>query len=600
MLAESLQISGSRVFGESVKGLKWKLDEVDQRLVTTLVQKLDIPDILAAILCHRGVKSVEEANLFLNPKIKDIMPDPFLLKDMSKAADRLAQAVINREKIAIFGDYDVDGATSTALLRRFFLSLGVDVCVYIPNRIIEGYGPNIEALKKLKDEGNSIVVTVDCGIVSFEPVKQATEYGLDIIILDHHLSNNTLPEAYAVVNPNRFDEDFPNKSLAAVGIAFLAAVAIRSKLRSLNWFKEGAEIDLLQYLDLVALGTVCDVMSLTGLNRAFVCQGLKLIGKRKNLGIAALANISRLEATPQSYHLGFVLGPRINAGGRVGEGVLGSDLLTTDDPVFAHQISLRLDQLNSERRAIESVILEEAIADIEKNKLHHKPILIVKGNNWHQGILGILASRLKERYNRPAAVISIVDNIGKGSARSIDGIDLGSMLARAKEAGILLQGGGHAMAGGFTVAVDKIDAFSEYAINTLNGADHLFEKAKEFSIDALLTVGAATGKLVKIINRAAPFGSGNLQPRFALCDVIILNVRLVGAAHMMVIVADAKSDNEIRTTLKCMLFKAKDSELGQSIGGSVGKRVNLFGTLQANFNDDRRADFIIEDLSFVN
>jgi single-stranded-DNA-specific exonuclease len=599
MLAESINIGNSRVFGESVKGLKWKLEEVDQRLVGTLVQKLGIPEILALVLCNRGVSNAEQAALFLDPKLKDLLPDPFALKDMEKAAERIAQAVINKEKIAVFGDYDVDGATSTALLRRFLGSLGVNVTVYIPNRIIEGYGPNSEAFKKLKDEGNSLVLTVDCGTVSFDPIRDANSYGLDVIILDHHLSMDVLPEAHAVVNPNRFDEDFPFKSIAAVGIAFLTAVAIRATLRKKGWFSGKEEIDLLQYLDLVALGTVCDVMSLTGVNRAFVTQGLKLIAARNNVGLATLANVSKLDSKPQSYHLGFILGPRINAGGRVGEGILGSNLLATDDPVLALNIASKLDQLNTERRAIENIILEQAINEIESQELYRQPMIIVKGDNWHQGILGILASRIKERYNRPAAVISVIDGAGKGSGRSIDGIDLGTLLARAKEQGILLQGGGHAMAGGFTVAVDRIEEFRNYVNETLKGKDHLIEKAKEYSIDSVITVLGATGKLVQSINQAAPFGSGNPQPRFALCDVVILNIRLVGASHMMVIVSDDKQDSNTRVTLKCMLFKALDSTLGKALGSSVGKKVNLFGTLQINFNDDRRADFIIEDMSFI-
>lgn len=601
MLAESINIGEGSVFGESVKGLKWKLEETDQRIVTTLVQKLGIPEVLATILCNRGVQNMEEANLFLEPRLKDCLPDPFLLKDMDKAANRIADAIIAGEKMAIFGDYDVDGATSTALFRKFFKKIGIDIGIYIPNRIVEGYGPNSEAFKKLRDEGNSIVITLDCGTVSFDPIKDATSYGLEVIIFDHHLSMDSLPDAYAIVNPNRFDDPFPHKSIAAVGIAFMASIAIRAKLRQKGWFQDKEEIDLLQYLDLVALGTVCDVMNLTGINRAFVAQGLKLIASRKNLGIATLANVAKLDVSPQSYHLGFILGPRINAGGRVGEGMLGSDLLSTDDPVFALEIANKLEQLNIERRAIESVILEEVIKEIDIKKLNNHPMIIVQGDGWHQGILGILASRIKERYNRPAAVISVVDGIGKGSARSVDGIDLGTLLTKAKEEGILMQGGGHAMAGGFTIQADKIEEFQAYVCSTLDGTDHLIEKAKEYYLDGVITVSGVSGKLVQCINKAAPFGSGNRQPRFALCDVLILNVRLVGASHMMVIVSDPKSDTRAfnRKTLKCMLFKALDSELGKIVGSSVGKKVTFFGTVQQNFNDDAKADFIIEDMSFA-
>jgi single-stranded-DNA-specific exonuclease len=447
-------------FGKSVKGLKWAVLDPDERIVTTLSQKLGIPDLLAKVLVNRGILSADDARKFLDPKVRDLLPDPFLLKDMDKAATRFAEAVVNKEKITIFGDYDVDGATSSALLKRFFRDVDIDAGIYIPNRILEGYGPNLDALKKLKDEGNTLVITVDCGIVSFEPIKGAKDYGLEIIVIDHHLSTDEMPEAYAVVNPNRFDDEFEFKSLAAVGVAFLTVVAIRSKLRDMGYFKDKPEPNLLDYLDLVALGTVCDVMQLNNVNRAFVAQGLKLINQRKNLGIATLSNVARLEVVPQSYHLGFVIGPRINAGGRVGEGMLGATLLSTLDSMEAFTIATRLEQLNDERRAVEAVILEEAINEVESKELYKKPLIIVTGNNWHQGILGILASRIKEKYSRPTAIISFVDGMGKGSARSITGIDLGSLLANAKQKGILVHGGGHAMAGGFTIEQSKLPEFS--------------------------------------------------------------------------------------------------------------------------------------------
>ncbi len=598
MLAEPLNKQGGMVFKDTVKGLKWKLEEADQRLVTTLCQKLNIPVLLATILINRHILGPEEAMFYLEPRIKDLIPDPFALKDMHKASERLATAIINGEKIAVFGDYDVDGATSTALLKRFFKDIGHELTIYIPNRIIEGYGPNINALKKLKDEGNTLIITVDCGIVSHEPLKEIKEMGVDVIILDHHLSTHTLPEAYAIVNPNRFDDDFSFKSIAAVGIAFFTVIAIRAKLREKGWFKGKTELDLLQYLDLVALGTVCDVMQLVGINRAFVNQGLKLIAARKNVGIAVLSDMAKIHTYPQSYHLGFVLGPRINAGGRVGEGMLGTELLSTEDAERAYQIALKLEKLNDERRGIEALMIEEAIEKIESQKLYKNPLILVQGSNWHQGVLGIIASRIKERYNRPAAVISLVNGMGKGSARSISGIDLGSLLANAKALGILEQGGGHAMAGGFTVAENKVDEFYAYANLKLEGCESIFKKAKEFQVDAVISVSGATGELVKLIARSAPFGSGNPQPKFALTNVLIVNIRLVGANHLMVIVADNKSDVKSRATLKCMLFKALDSEIGKVISTSVGRKVTLFGILQQNFNDNNKADFIIEDFCF--
>ncbi len=595
MLAEYVENEGNS-FGKSVKGLKWSVLNPDERVVLTLTQKLGISELLARVLANRGVANADSATKFLDPKVRDLLPDPFLLKDMDKAASKLADCVINKEKITIFGDYDVDGATSSALLKRFFRDVGLDAGLYIPNRILEGYGPNLEALKKLKDEGNSLVITVDCGIVSFEPIKGAKDYGLDIIVLDHHLSTDEMPEAYAVVNPNRFDDEFEFKSLAAVGVAFLTVVAIRAKLRDKGFFEKTKEPNLLDYLDLVALGTVCDVMQLNNVNRAFVSQGLKLISQRKNLGIATLSNVARLEVVPQSYHLGFVIGPRINAGGRVGEGLLGAKLLSTLDPMEAFNIATRLEQLNDERRSIEALILEEVINEIEAKQLYSKSLIVVTGNNWHQGILGILASRIKEKYNRPAAIISFVDGIGKGSARSITGIDLGSLLASAKQKGILIHGGGHAMAGGFTIEEAKVSEFQAFATESLGNTDTVFTKAKEYEVDAVLSLSAVNGELNRTMNRAAPFGNGNHQPRFALVNITVVNIHIVGKIHFMVIVADKKADRNMKNTLKCMLFKAVDSELGKFITKNKGKEVTLIGFIQGNIYDSEKADFIIEDI----
>lgn len=597
MIAENSYVGNNKLFGKSVKGYIWKLTEADQRLVLTISQKLSIPEILATIMVKRGVKSVEEASSYLDPKIKDLLPNPFDLKDMDKAAERIATAIINKEKITIFGDYDVDGATSSALLKRFFKEFDIDAGIYIPNRMNEGYGPNTAALKKLKDEGNTLVITVDCGIVSFEPIKEATEYGLEMIVLDHHLSLDRLPEAHAVVNPNRFDDEFPYKSLAAVGVAFFTTIAVRKVLRDKGYFKENKEPDLMKLLDLVALGTVCDVMNLQGINRAFVKQGLKLIGSRLNVGLATLANVARLDAKPQSYHLGFVLGPRINAGGRVGEGILGARLLATEDPLEAQKIATELERLNDDRRSVEALVLEEAIEYIESNAIHENPVILVKGDNWHQGILGILASRIKERYSKPAAVISLMDGIGKGSARSISGIDFGSLLAQAKQEGLLLQGGGHAMAGGFSVEDSKIDEFYKFLINATKDKGSSFTKAKEYEIDAALSIPALNGELVKTIEKANPFGNGNSQPKFALLDVTIVNLIIVGKIHFMVIIGDKKTDPLLKKTVKCMLFKALDTEIGEFVQKSIGKKVNLVGYIQGNINDKSKADFIIEDIA---
>ena len=596
MLADP-QNHGSPAFGKSARLLNWKIAEVDERLVAAFCQKLNLSEVLASILVSRGVKTVEDAEIFLNPRLKDHLPDPFTLKDMDLAATRIAQAIVNQEKVTIYGDYDVDGATSSALMKRFLQNVGLESEVYIPHRISEGYGPNTEAFKSLKAKGTSLIITVDCGIVSFEPLQAAHDMGMDVIVLDHHLSIETLPKAHSIVNPNRFDENFEIKSIAAVGIVFLTIIAIRSKLREMKWFK-GKEIDLLQYLDLVALGTVCDVMHLVGLNRAFVAQGLKLIAARNNLGISTLVDISKISTLPQSYHLGYVLGPRINAGGRVGEGQLGSELLSTNDSNLAYTIGMKLETLNQERRTIEALIIEEAIADIEQKESYLNPLILVCGKNWHQGVLGILASRIKEKYAKPVAVISLVNGIGKGSARSVVGIDLGSLLAVAKQQGLVLQGGGHAMAGGFSIEENKIEEFYKFLIEKLVGTEELFEKNREFLIAAVLTVNAINANLVIEVNKAAPFGNANPQPKFLLRSVIIVSAKVIGKNSLLLIIADSR--NSGGSTLKTILFKAMENEFGNSLLSSVGKRIDLVGTIQINNYDESKIEFIIEDFAFCN
>lgn len=598
VLTNSRDSRNGQTFGRSFRGFNWKLAKANERLVAGLAQKLEIPEILAIILFNRGILDAESAEAFLDPKLRHYMPNPFDLKDMKKAAARIASAIINKEKVAVFGDYDVDGATSTALLKRFFRDLGRDVEIYIPNRMLEGYGPSAAAFQKLKDNGNTLIITVDCGTVSFEALEHAHKMGVDVVVLDHHLGPATLPPAHAIVNPNRVDDDFEYKSIAAVGVSFLTLVAVRSELRDAGFFTDaGPEIDLMKYLDLVALGTVCDVMSLTGINRAFVTQGLKLIASRSNAGLAVLSNVAKLDASPHSYHLGFVIGPRINAGGRVGEGMLGSELLSTDDSDKALEIAMKLEKLNDERRAIEAITIEEVFRSIEENKLYEKPIIVVNGEGWHQGILGIIASRVKEKYGRPAAIISFVGDVGKGSARSVTGIDLGSLLSTGKSMGLLTEGGGHAMAGGFSVLRSKLNDFYEYACDCLKNTEEFIERAKDIKIDAALSLSAINGKLVKTINKAAPFGVGNSQPRFVVNNVIIVDARTVGRDHVMFIVADKKTDTGVACTVKCMLFKAVDTEIGNFILTGIGKTISILGTIQAHYLDDRKADFVVEDIS---
>ena len=383
-----------------------------------------MPEIIARVLAGRGIAAAA-APQFLEPRLRDLLPDPSHLKDMDKAAARVAAAVRDGKLVAVFGDYDVDGATSSALLHRFITRAGGRVRVYIPDRIKEGYGPNAAALLKLRDEGAAVVVTVDCGTTAHGPLAEAAKAGLDVVVIDHHAAEPKLPDAFAIVNPNRLDEASPHRQLAAVGVAFLLAVATNRALRQDGWFADRAEPDLLELLDLVALGTVCDVVPLTGLNRVLVAQGLRVIAQRRNAGLVALAEVARIEQRCGAYHLGFLLGPRVNAGGRVGSADLGTRLLTTDDPLEARALAARLDELNRERQAIEAGVLEAAHAQVAARD-GTSPLVLAAGDGWHPGVIGIVAGRLREHYERPACVVAFDGDVGKASGRSANGFDLGA------------------------------------------------------------------------------------------------------------------------------------------------------------------------------
>jgi single-stranded-DNA-specific exonuclease len=418
----------------SLTGRRWMLRGADERAGLALAQRLGIPEIVGRVMAARGI-DLDAAEQFLEPTLRDALPDPASLAGMDAAADRLAHAIRSGEPIAIFGDYDVDGATSSALLARFLAAAGVPARVYIPDRIIEGYGPTTPAMMRLRAEGISLVITVDCGTTAFEPLEAAAEAGLDLVVVDHHVAEPALPRAVAVVNPNRLDDTSGQGALAAVGVSFLFAIATNRVLRESGWYAEQgrAEPDLMALLDLVALGTVCDVVPLVGLNRAFVSQGLKVMGRRRNPGLVALADVARVDSKLSEYHAGFLLGPRVNAGGRVGEAPLGAQLLMTQDSAEAVAIARQLDAWNTERRDIEAHVLEEAMAQAEVSG-SSDPLILVSGEGWHAGVIGIVAGRLKERFNRPAFVIGFDGDTGKGSGRSVEGVDLGSAVIAARQA----------------------------------------------------------------------------------------------------------------------------------------------------------------------
>jgi single-stranded-DNA-specific exonuclease len=563
----------------SLTGRRWAARLADERTALAIGQRHGLPDAICRLLAARNIE-LDAVPDFLDPTLRKFLPDPSHLKDMDAAVARLVHAVRQGERIVVFGDYDVDGATSSALLLRFFRAVGGDIGVYIPDRRKEGYGPNTTALLKLKEEGASVVVTVDCGITAFEPLAEARRVGLDLIVIDHHMAEIALPEAVAVVDPNRVDDDSPHKQLAAVGVAFLLAVGINRALREAGWYGTARpEPDLRQWLDLVALGTVCDVVPLVGVNRALVRQGLQVMAQRRNAGLAALADVARLKEPPGAYHLGFLLGPRVNAGGRVGQADLGARLLSSDDAHEVGALAIRLDEFNAERRAIEREVLDQAIARIEglygPERQGLPAALVVESEGWHVGVIGIVASRLVERYGRPAFVIGMDGELGKGSGRSVRGVDLGAAVIAARQAGLLVNGGGHAMAAGLTVArtaLAELIHFLDARIGPQLGAA---PAVRELGIDAALAPAAATQELVDMIERAGPFGAGNALPRFALTGVRVSYAQPVGEGHVRCTLVGAQ-----RGRVEAIAFRAGQTALGPALLDSARPVLHVAGALR--------------------
>ena len=533
-------------------------------------------DIVTQLLLARGVApgDVERQR---NPSLRAFLPDPSIFRDMDMAAERLAQAVLTRENVTIYGDYDVDGATSAALLIRLLRSLGSAPQYYIPDRLLEGYGPSAEALVRLGSEGSSLIVTVDCGAMAHEALAAAHEAGVDVIVVDHHKCSTDLPITTALVNPNRLDEGdeaAAHGHLAAVGMAFLLAVATVRTLRQNGYFKNNPEPNLLSLLDLVALGTVADVAALHGLNRAMVAQGLKVMARRENVGMAALIDASRLSRAPTCSDLGFALGPRINAGGRVGESTLGVRLLTTEDPDEARQIAEQLSRLNEERRGIEAVVQEEAEAQMAGQ--HNRAVLVLSGLGWHPGVIGIVAGRIKEKAGKPAVVIALgADEAGngKGSGRSISGVDLGAAIIAAKETGLLLAGGGHAMAAGLTIAPGKAEALADWLDAKLGAAVTAASASQSLKLDLALAPGGLTPALVTLMESAGPFGNGWPGPKICVGPVRLIKADIVGADHLRLIV---RGDDG--ASFKAIAFRAANSDMGQALlHGAQGRKLWLAG-----------------------
>ena len=557
--------------------------------------KLD-HDIATQLLLARGV-APEDLERQRAPTLRAFLPDPSLFADMDAAADRLALAVIGGEKITVYGDYDVDGATSAALLVRTLRMLGAGAGYYIPDRLLEGYGPSGKALVELGRSGSSLVVTVDCGAMAHEALAQASDAGIDVIVVDHHKCSPQLPRAVAMVNPNRLDESDEGAAhghLAAVGVAFLLAIALVRNLRGRNFFIGRSEPDLMSLLDLVALGTVADVAALHGLNRAFVAQGLKVMARRANIGMAALIDTSRLTRNPQCSDLGFALGPRINAGGRVGEATLGVRLLTTEDPDEARAIAAQLSTLNEGRRAIEAEVQEAAETQLAAQ--HNRSVILLSGKGWHPGVIGIVAGRIKEKTGKPALVIAIDGQTGKGSGRSIAGVDLGAAIIGARDAGLLVAGGGHAMAAGLTVSADKIQALADWLDEHLAGAVACASAEQEMLIDLGLAPGGLTAQLVASLDLAGPYGVGWPGPRVAVGAVRLVNADIVGTDHLRLIAA-----GEDGRSFKAIAFRAAESALGQAmLHGAKGRRLWLAGRPKIDdWGNTPKAELHLEDAAFI-
>jgi single-stranded-DNA-specific exonuclease len=553
-------------------------------------------DLVTQLLLARGVPRGDLDRQRV-PTLRGFMPDPALFKDMDAAAERLADAVAAQEAITIFGDYDVDGATSAALLVRLLRDLGAPVGAYIPDRLMEGYGPSGAALVRIGEAGSKLVVTVDCGAQAFEAINEANAAGVETIIVDHHQCATTLPAAFAVVNPNRLDEApdaAVHGNLAAVGVAFLLGAALLRVLRGRDFFADRAEPALIELLDLVALGTVADVARLTGFNRALVTQGLKIMARRGNIGLAALMDAARLTKAPTATDMGFALGPRINAGGRVGKSDLGVRLLTTSDPQEAADISQELNRLNEERRAIEAGVLDEAMAMSERAA--NAPVAIVAGAGWHPGVIGIVAGRLKEKLRRPAIVIALgEDGIGKGSGRSISGVDLGAAILAAKETGLLIAGGGHAMAAGLTVAADKLDALGAFLNERLAADVERASGDRALLIDAVLAPRGISPLWCEAIESAGPYGAGWPAPRVATGPVRIVEAGIVGTDHVRLIVS---GDDGAR--FKAIAFRSAETELGQTLLHARGRKLWLAGRAKRDDWGSRpAAELHLEDAAWA-
>ena len=585
----------------SARGLVWRerLAGADINRATMISQRHGLPELLGRVIAARGI-GVDDTAVFLDPTLKALMPDPSTLQGMDATAARLADAVMQREAVAVFGDYDVDGACSSALMARFFAAHDIGCRIYIPDRLFEGYGPNPQAIEMLAKEGAKLIVTVDCGTTSFEPLAVARKVGVDVLVIDHHQADATLPDVVAVVNPNRQDDLSGLGHLCAAGVVFLVLVATARELKRRKFYDGKAAPDLLQLLDLVALATVCDVVPLKTLNRAYVVKGLQVMKARANVGLRALFDAASLDAAPSTYHLGYILGPRINAGGRIGDAGLGSRLLSLNDPMEAAKIAETLDRLNRERKAMETQMLEEAMAEADRRVDENPdlPLILVGSETWHKGVVGLVASRLTERFHRPSCVIAWASDSGArmaegtGSLRSVGGVDVGGAVRAAVAKGLLKKGGGHAMAAGLTVARESVETLHAFLNDALKSSTKQARTSAALEIDGAVTPSAVTPEFMTLIERAGPYGQGNAQPRFVFPAHRVKFAKVVGEAHVRCSLEAGDGGR-----IDGIAFRAAGQPLGELLlAANGGMTIHVAGTLKRDtWGGREKIDLMIDD-----
>ncbi len=583
---------------KSASGRRWVPRLEDERLAEAISQRYDLPEILGRVMAARGV-ALDDAEAFLNPTIRSLMPQPSELRDMEKGAQRIVDAIVTRTKIGIITDYDVDGVSSGAIFKLFLKCVGSDAIIHVPDRLTEGYGPSEFAVKSLKEQGCEMLLTLDCGVLAHDPLAHAAELGLTTIIVDHHQASEILPEAYAVINPNRQDDISGFGYLCAAGVVMILVATINKMLRAAGHYSEARpEPNMLQWLELVALATVCDVVPLKGLNRAYVTQGLKIMSRRENLGLAQLSDIARLKRTPDVYALGFVLGPRLNAAGRIGHADMALELLTTKDKGRANQLAQELELLNRQRQAIEMRVVDAAVIQAEAalGKEHRASVLVVTNDNWHPGVVGLAASRLKDRYQIPSFVLASdpKKGVASGSGRSILGVDIGAAIRAAHEAGVIVKGGGHAMAAGLTVEIAKLGALREFLESQLASA---VAGAAEntLAIDGALTATGATLDLIELLEQAGPYGAAHSSPMFAFPAHKVVYADPAGADHIRCTLAAPDG-----TRIKAIAFRAMGTELGELLLSERKMPLHIAGRLTIDEWGAKRVPSIqIEDVAVV-